>query len=183
MSDDLILTRQGTCDRCGQCCGADGSPYQDNPWPKRWYWTDGSCAFANRDLADLLAVWPQAVMFGVIAKAGGGCEIPDPLYGSIRVTGPGGGMYYWVWVPGHAVCKDTSPGHDGSAYALECPFLKPDPGDGSRPCGLVSTNSDNAFRVACEAQPPATKTEAEVINVVDGWATLHPACSYTWAEL
>lgn len=173
------MQRQGTCNRCGQCCGAEGSPYQRNPWPSPWYDANGNCAFRNWQYENLLAVWPQAVLFGVLSKTGGGgCDIPDPLYGAIRVTGAGGGMYYWVWVPGHAVCRDTSVGHDGSSYSVECPFLKPDPGDGTRPCGLVGTNRDNDFRVACESAPPLEKTVEQAAQ----WEERHPLCSYTWIE-
>lgn len=167
------MQRQGTCNRCGQCCGAEGSPHQRNPWPSTW-----PGAFRNWQLVDLIAVWPQALLFGVISKVDG--EIgPDTDYGTTRITGGGAPRdYYWVWIDGYSVCKDTSPGHDGSAYSLECPFLLPDPGDGSRPCGLVGTGQDNSFRVACEGEPPEYKTVDEVTQ----WQTRHPLCSYTWVE-
>lgn len=164
--------RNGSCDRCGQCCGAEGSPYQKNPWPSTW-----PDAFHNWQLADLIAMWPQALLFGVVSKVDGTIG-PDSDVGSIRVTGAGGGLYYYVWAEGHAVCRDTSSGHDGSSYSLECPFLQPDPGDGSRPCGLVGTSRDDDFRIACEQEPPEEKT----VNEVTLWETRHPLCSYTWVE-
>ena len=167
-----VMQRQGTCNRCGQCCGAEGSPYQHNPWPSTW-----PGAFRTWQLANLIAVWPQALLFGVVDKVTGGIG-PNEDVDSIRVTGPGGGMYYYVWVPGHAVCRDISAGHDGSSYSLECPFLKPDPGGGTRPCGLVGTNQDDSFRIACEGEPPEQKTVEEVAQ----WQLRHPLCSYTWVE-
>jgi hypothetical protein len=116
-------------------------------------------------------------MFGIMNK--GNSEIGKAQeYGQVRITGPNGGRYYYVWVPGHAVCKDTSVDHDGTSYSLECPFLKDDPGDGTRPCGLVDSREDNAFRVACEAEPPMNKTAEEVTE----WFNNHPDCSYIYVE-
>lgn len=165
--------RVGTCNRCGQCCGAEGSPHQRNPWPSRW-----PNSFRTWQLADLIAVWPQALLFGITDKAGGTIE-PRTAYGSALIRGDGTPQrYYWVWVEGHAVCKDTSQGHEGTSYSLECPFLRPDSGDGLRPCGLVGTEQDHAFRVACESQPPKRKTADAVMR----WKARHPLCGYTWIK-
>ena len=166
------MQRTGTCNRCGQCCGADGSPEQRNPWPRTW-----PEAFRNWRLEDVIAMFPQALLFGIITK-GDGSIGKSQEYGTTRIAGGGPPRnYYWAWVPGHAVCKDTSPGHDGSQYSLECPFLKDDPGDGTRPCGLVGTGQDDAFRLACEPEPPMEKTPEEV----GVWQQRHPLCSYTWS--
>lgn len=163
------MQRQGVCEKCGQCCGAEGSPYQANPWPKTW-----PHDFRRRRLENLVAHWPQAMLFGIINKEENTIG-PVQQYGSIRITGPGGGLYHYIWVPGHAVCKHLPP-YDGTNWSLECPFLKDDPGDGTRPCGLVGTKQDNAFRVACEGEPPLEKTPEEVTE----WQLRYPLCSYTW---
>lgn len=166
------MLRTGSCNRCGQCCGADGSPYQHNPWPRRW-----PRAVRNWHLADLVDQWPQALLFGTITK-GDGTIGSTTDYGTTRITGGGPPRdYYWAIVPDNGICKDISGAHDGSSYSLECPFLLPNPGDGTRPCGLVGTNEDNAFRVACEIAPPMEKTAEEVVQ----WQMRHPLCSYIWS--
>lgn len=165
------MIRTGDCNRCGQCCGASGSPQQDSPWPKVW-----PSSFRRWALDDLIGMWPHALLFGIISK-GDDTIGPAQTNGTVRIAGGGPPSdYYYVWVDGHAVCKDTSVAHDGSSYSLECPFLKDDPGDGSRPCGLVGTNNDGDFRIACEPEPPLNKTPEEVAK----WEARHPLCSYTW---
>lgn len=170
------MQRMGTCNRCGQCCGADGSPEQRNPWPSAWYSSASRCSFRRWQLADVLESKPILLLFNVLQKEDGSIGAPDPLYNSVRITGPGGGRYYYVWTPGHAICRDISAGHDGSSYSLECPFLLPDSGDSTRPCALVGTNQDDIFRVACEPEPLMEKTAEQVTQ----WQQRHPLCSYTW---
>jgi hypothetical protein len=166
-----LYNRVGDCNRCGQCCGAEGSPEQRNPWPKSWPF-----GWRWRALDEIITFWPQALLFGIIDK-GNGQVGKSQDNGTTRISGGGPPRdYYWVWIDGHAVCKDTSPGHDGASYSLECPFLIDDPGDGTRSCGLVGTNNDNDFRVACEQEPQSGKTVEEVAQ----WQARHPLCSYTW---
>jgi len=167
------MQRRGDCNRCGQCCGAEESPYQDNPWPIKWYDANSRCWIQDWLLEHLLSIWPQAALLGVTSKADGRIQLPNPLHGSTQIADE---IYYWVWVPGHAVCKDISLEHDGSSYSLECPFLKPDLGDGARPCALINTNHDNAFRVACEPHPLLEETVERVAD----WQMRHPLCSYIW---
>lgn len=165
----MAFNRSGECNRCGQCCGASGSPEQRNPWPGYW-----PSAFRTWSLDDINVSWPQSTMLGVTQLGEDliGVETPTGFY---RVQGI---PYYYVWVPGHAVCKDTSVAHDGSSYSLECPFLKDDPGDGTRPCALVGTQDDGAFKKACDdGIPPLVKdTQAEV----DQWFQRHPLCSFIY---
>ena len=182
------LYRHGVCNRCGQCCGAEGSPHQHNPWPGIW-----PESLYTWQLDNLVAKWPHALLFGIISK-GDGTIGPSQTHGSVRVTGKGGGVYHYVWVPGHAACKDISEAHDGSEYSLECPFLKPDPGDGTRPCGLVGTNENEAFRLACHEGhgglgiprlqiDDKVRSRGDVITaeeIVARWFEDHPACSFTW---
>lgn len=165
----MMMIRIGECNKCGQCCGAEGSPNQDNPWPESW-----PESLRHWSLDDVKKMWPQSVMFG-ITQLDEGLVGYRSSTGSYRIKGT---LYYYVWIPGHAVCKDTSIAHDGSSYSLECPFLGDDPGDGTRPCVLVGTQDDGAFKKACEPQPPLQKS-AEMVVL---WQEWHPLCSYTWSE-
>ena len=167
----MAFIRQGECNRCGQCCGADGSPNQANPWPKNWFEHHRNWLHST-----FSAIWPYAALFGVVQ---GGDGKPSKILdnGTTRIAGGGPPRdFYWAWVDGRP-CKDTSVAHDGSDHSLECPFLMDDPGDGSRPCGLVGTNNDADFRIACYPEGPLEfQRQAEV----DQWNDDHPLCSYTW---
>lgn len=33
----MAFQRTGSCEKCGQCCGAEGSPNQESPWPKNMF--------------------------------------------------------------------------------------------------------------------------------------------------
>ena len=76
-------------------------------------------------MADLVEVSPILPIFGMTGIGEDIIGIPEPV-GSYRVRGK---LYYYVWVPGKSICKDTSVAHDGSSYSVECPFLKDDPGE------------------------------------------------------
>jgi hypothetical protein len=164
-------TRSGTCSRCGQCCGAEGSPNQANPWPPNW-----PSALRTWSLDDVNELWPQMTMFG-FSNLGDQIGIPPgEEAGNYRPRGQGT-RYYYVWVEGHACCKDISPGHDGSSYSLECPFLMDDQGDGRRECALVGTQDDGAYTKACFPEGPL---EFDTQEMVDQWEGDHPLCSFTW---
>lgn len=170
----MAWIRQGTCNRCGQCCGAEGSPNQASPFPKNW-----PVALRHWSLDDINAICPQLTMLGLSQIAEDLVGVPaEKRTGLYRV---GGKPCYYTWLndgQGPPV-KDTSPGHDGSSYSLECPFLKPDPGDGSRPCALVGSKDDGAYRKFCEPEAPERFDEQVQ---ADRWAADHPACSCTWIE-
>jgi hypothetical protein len=165
------MQRTGACNRCGQCCGAEGAPNQANPWPKNWFGTH-----RNWQHDRFASVWPYAALFGIV-PGGDGKSSKSLESGTTRIAGGGPPRnFYWVWVDGRP-CKDTSLAHDGSSYSLECPFLLPDPGDGSRPCGLAGTNHDASYLSVCYPEgPEAFETQA----MVDQWEADHPLCSHSW---
>jgi hypothetical protein len=122
----------------------------------------------------LIEIHPILSMFGLTGVGEDTIGIPNPV-GSFRI---GGKLYYYVWVPGHAVCKDISAAHDGSAWSLECPFLKSDPGDGTRLCALVGSKEDGTWKKECEPYPPETASAEYAAE----WQHWFPDCSYTWVE-
>jgi len=157
----VAFQRQGSCNRCGQCCGADGSPNQANPWPKNW---------------------PQAVQAWetkpTIIQAVGNPLDGDPIGYAVRL---GNKTYRSVWVTGVGLCKDSPPYGNASNYSLECPFLADDPGDGSRPCAFVGTPLEslrNTF--VCYPEGPLIMPDQ---GSLDQWMEDHPLCSYTWVEI
>lgn len=171
----MAFIRQGTCNQCGQCCGADGSPNQASPWPRNWLTNR-----RNHQLSDWLNTWPQGLAFGLL-PGGTGKPVKSSENGTTRIAGGGAPRdYHWVWVEGRP-CKDVSFSHDGSSHSLECPFLMDDPGDGTRPCGLVGTNNDNDFKVACDDRPGRGIPPYELSQeAVDDWMQNHPLCSFEW---
>ena len=174
----LLFERTGTCNRCGQCCGADGSPNQANPWPVNWYESHQRWSHASWE-----SIWPYTVLFGIVPGSDGR-PIKTQEYGQVRIVGQGGGRYYYVWVDGRP-CKDTSAGHDGTSHSLECPFLKDDPGDGSRPCALVGSQDDGARHKFCrpeERPEPPPNYDIWDDRSVDQWQTDHPNCSYEFVS-
>jgi hypothetical protein len=156
-----MLTRQGTCNLCGQCCGADGSPNQDNPWPDNW-----PGALERWDTDYLLSVYPMFSVFVHPAKGG-------ELSGRARI---GNQWHRFIWVPGEGLCKDLPPYGSTASYSLECPLLLPDPGDGTRPCALVGTEHGYIQQKMCEPRGPLEMTEEQATQ----WAADHPLCSHTW---
>lgn len=170
----MTFIRQGECNRCGQCCGAEGSPNQANPWPKNWF--EMHQAWDHDHFA---SVWPYASMFGVAANASGKPE-KQQEHGNFRINVQGGQprRVYWTWVDGRP-CKDISSSHDGSEYSLECPALMDDPGDGSRPCALVGSMQEEFYQRVCYPEGPERFHDQ---RSVDQWTSDHPMCSYTWIE-
>jgi len=160
------MIRQGSCNRCGQCCGADGSPEQDNPWPDTWpedlrNWQEGDITSS---------FWIFQVIFQVIKhpKYGGSSS------GTMRV---GGKNYRYIWVLGHGLCKDRPPWGNTASFSEECPFLMDDPGDGTRPCAFVASPPfDVVWEHDCQPAPPMQKTPEEVVI----WFARHPECSYRY---
>ena len=169
-----MMLRQGTCNRCGQCCGAEGSPNQANPWPKNWFEHHRNWKFE-----DFESEWAYAPLFGV-GRGNAGKPVKGREHGFTTVPCPGGQprRFHWTWQDGRP-CKDTSQAHDGSEHSLECPFLMDDTGDGSRPCGLVDTVREDAYIQVCYPEGPETFHNQES---VDQWMSDHPLCGYTWEQ-
>lgn len=180
----MPFIRTGDCNRCGQCCGADGSPRQHNPWPSNW-----PDAWGSKSASRVIEMWPHAqfLMSGLETNARETVKLK--ANGTIKITGQGAGNYHYVWVEGQGFCKDISAKHDGSGYSLECPFLAPDPGDGSRPCALVGSREESKFTSLCQdgdirkgienrtGLPPLVLDTQEQ---VDTWFARHPDCSFTY---
>lgn len=177
--------RVGACNRCGLCCGAQRAqswPDRRSPFPRGW---PEYIRHEPQETLDLIC--PHLRHFGLEQDVNGEWVKGDPPYGDIKV-GPKRFYYVWVKPDTHGVnaglCKDTSAAHDGSQWEPECPFLDDDPGDGTRPCGLVGTNIESqTFGVWCEPEPTYPRSE-ELKNEwvwrygegsVDG-----EHCSYTW---
>ena len=169
----MPFERQGSCNRCGQCCGAEGSPNQANPWPVNWFEHH-----RHWQLDDWAASFAYTALFGIVPD-GDGKPVKAQDYGNTRFASGGPTRnYYWVWVDGRP-CKDISAAHDGSSYSLECPFLVDDPGDGSRPCGLVDESEEPRYLTTCFPEGPL---EFQTQAMVDQWNNDHPLCSFDWVE-
>jgi len=170
----MAFIRQGTCNRCGQCCGADGSPNQANPFPRNW-----PEALRHWSLDDAVnELCPQLGMFG-FGNLGDEIGVaPENRVGFYRV---GGRKKPYVWITGEGCCKDTSPQNNGSSYSLECPFLEPTDGDPNniRPCALIGTQDDGAYKKFCDPEGPV---QFETQASLDQWETDHPECSHYWVE-
>lgn len=169
----MPFQRQGTCNRCGQCCGAEGSPNQRNPWPRNWFESHRNWQYVHFE-----SQFQYMDLFGIVAGPDGK-PVKQQDVGSVRFTGGGGPRdYYYVWVDGRP-CKDTSAAHDGSSHSLECPFLADDPGDGTRPCGLVGEIDQSRIDVTCWFEEPVIFEQRQK----DEWEASHPLCSYGWVEV
>jgi len=159
-----MFTRQGTCNRCGECCGyprsTDGG--QNNPWPKTW--------------PESLRNWtPESIAY----------HLPILQFSSDMVNTPNdnftikGQRCYWIWVPGKGLCTDLPPYGDVSTYDQRCPLLASKEPDGTVPCRLIGTNQESVWNMFCEPVPPM---QMETQEQVDKWFTNCPSCSYTYIE-
>jgi hypothetical protein len=114
-----------------------------------------------------------------IANQGDQIGYSDPT-GSHKI---GPTRFYYVWIDGVGLCKDTSTQHNGSSYSSKCPFLLDDPGDGSRPCGLVGTIDEGAIQKFCRPElrpePPVNYDNWNDASVAQ-WEADHPNCSYVF---
>ena len=155
--------KQGTCNRCGQCCGADGSPNQATPWPKTWLYCFKGYQQANKP--------PIVQLVGDRSEGG-------PIGYSVKL---GNKTYRSVWVEGVGLCKDVAPWGDPSTYSLECPFLADDPGDGSRPCAFTGT-AQESLRNTFECWPNGPEYFHN-LESLQQWENDHPDCSHTWTEV
>lgn len=154
------MTR-GECNRCGQCCGAEGSPEQASPWPRKY-----PQSIRNWQYEDVLQIWPQAILFGLIKKG-----LPDENVGPVKQAGYTilhRRKFRWIWIEDKGICKDLFP-YGGPPYSLECPLLDGEPGDEVRPCALFGTDFEWMQRRACNPFPRLPPSKA--------WYRRHPLCS------
>lgn len=169
--------RTGDCNQCGECCGSEGSPNQTSPWPSNW-----PSALRKWNLNDVNYVAPQLIMLGLKQLPSGDLGFPV-VNGNFKIRNKQ--FYYAFGENGHGIFKDLPP-YDGTNTSLECPLLMEDPGDGSRPCGLVGEAQETARQQFCrpETRPdydPATDVWTQ--QQVDEWLTDHPSCSYVFQEV
>ena len=173
----MAVVRSGDCNRCGQCCGASGSPQQKNPWPKSW-----PSSIRHWPMAAFESVWPHAALVGLAADPVDGTVTVVENSGNHNITG---NKIYWIWISGSGLCRDLEPYGDLASYSLECPWLLSDPGDGTRPCALVGTRFEDYWSIACDQGPnqggiPPYEFESQV--QVDQWFFRHPLCSFQYTE-
>lgn len=116
MSEPVLYSRSGSCNLCGECCGAgDGSVYGP---PLR-----GHQHLNN--LYDADNPWHIRAFPSVFQGA-------ESNYGAVALPGM---VVHWAWIPDIGLCTDLEP-YGEPPYSPQCPLLMPDPGDGTRPCVL-----------------------------------------------
>lgn len=155
------MIRQGECNRCGQCCGAPGSPERDSPWPDTY-----PEAVRNWTIASIEKNCP-------IFKLVGHPSLGAPTAAAFRVANK---TYRAIWKPGHGLCADAPPWGDDKSFEEMCPFLMPQQPDGTHPCALVGTQWEYIWEKMCKPSPPMEMSEEDVKT----WQRRHPKCSYEW---
>lgn len=172
----MPFVRQGTCNLCGQCCGALSSPNSSNPWPR--YWPQ---AMRNFTWEDFVTAMPHAEALGAKPTPDGKVDLSGlKLSGNLNV---GGHVIKFKIISGEGVVRVTQ----GQNYCKECPFLLPDPGDGTRPCALVGTMYESWWTEVCDEGPADGRVGVppfviETQEEVDEWFWRHPDCSFEYIE-
>ena len=172
----MKLIRQGECNRCGECCGANGKAAA---WPG-WY-VNGLLRW---EVEDLKQRWPHYEILG-ITEAEDGRMILTTNSGTIRIRGD---RYPWVW-DDNGLHK---PGNN------ECPILKDDDGEGHLDCGAVGTQYEQkVFTDFCQNGRtnhgyPSHVYEDDDPELVDNPRSAYdkkadfydefPSCSFTYIE-
>jgi len=154
--------RQGTCNWCGQCCGAPyfSNPDPRTPWPSDWPWV------LDWDNDSLDADCP----FGAI------------VINSLNTSGVwaaliGGNQFRIIIVEDVGIVKDEPTYGDTSTYTNQCPFLLLH-GEGETPPTECGADNLSIFTGYCSTKPKELMTEEEMLQ----WTASFPACSYTWIE-
>lgn len=160
--EQTMMQIQGSCSRCGQCCGAPGSPNRDSPWPNNW-----PEAVRTWQINNLASIFPVFQITGHPALGGETARV-------VRIDNKN---YSFRWVSGHGLCHNSPPLNDPETYEEQCPFLASQLPDGSYPCALAGTQWDAQFQ-QCMAMGEFW-TEASVAE----WQENHPLCSYTWVTV
>jgi len=154
--------RQGTCNWCGQCCGAPYTfggdpPSMDSPWPDEW--------------PDTLIAWSEEAMIAHFPLKQT-LESIEEGFGEIKITGK---RYYFIWKPGYGFVTDLPPYGDDTTFENRCPLLKL-LGETENPPTECAAVNHAVFQDYCQHVPRSVLTEEEVTQ----WQASHPACSYTW---
>jgi hypothetical protein len=160
--EENMMQIQGSCNRCGQCCGAPGSPNRDSPWPNNW-----PEAVATWRISYLAETFPVFQLTGHPALGGEVARV-------VRINNKN---YSLRWVPGHGLCKNTPPLNDPNTWEEQCPFLMDQLPDDSYPCALAGTQWNQQY-VQCMDMGEYWD-EASVAE----WQANHPLCSYTFVEV
>jgi hypothetical protein len=160
--------RQGTCNWCGQCCGAPYTyggdpPSEASPWPKDWPW-----AVAAWSPEALDAHFPFRQLLAAIEVG----------YGEIKITGK---RYPYIFIEGEGIMTDEEPLGDPSTFSRQCPLLKllrddSTPSTPQDPATECAAANHTIFQNYCVHLPPSILNEEEVLQ----WQEDYPACSYTW---
>jgi len=152
------MMREGFCNRCGQCCGAPGSPEQDSPWPNDW--------------PESVRTWSMGSLPPILQLTS------TPYHGGARFGQVivGSDVCHWIWVGGHGLCRDKEPYGDETTYDDTCPFLLDPLEDGTVPCAFVGTYLESIWETMCKPSPKQTMSERNILL----WRRRHPKCSYTW---
>ena len=160
MTTYRIVSGYDPCGRCGQCCGAPGSPNRDSPWPDNW--PEAVASWQIDALADAQPIFTLS----------GHPDLGGQRAWAIRV---GNKTYRGIWIPGHGLCADAPPYGDASAFEEMCPFLGNKLPNGSYPCGLAGTPFDAVYQ-----QCMRVKTTGWTEQEVEQWQADHPLCSYVF---
>lgn len=158
----MAFIRNGTCNRCGECCGfpraSDGG--QNNPWPRGWP-------------SDIRNWSPESIQ----------THLPILQFADDMMSAPSGQFtlrgtaVHWIWVPGKGLCTDLPAYGDVATHDQRCPLLAAKQGDGTVPCMLVGTRYQEIYDLQCAPVPPIL---FETQEQVDAWFTNCPSCSYTY---
>lgn len=161
------MIRTGTCNRCGQCCGADDERPQHLKWPP-WpdTWPDDVRTWSINDINEYIPIF----------RLTGHPELGGGQYGDNRC---GNETCRWVWGMEGGLFKNESPwGDRANRNIAECPYLSVDNAASSRPCALEGSEHQAVFDVMCtpDKYPPLEMSEDQVLT----WLTYYPRCSYVW---
>jgi hypothetical protein len=164
----ILLTRQGECNRCGSCCGLNA----DNPWSEGFL-----DSHMDWQYSEFFRVFPQTEILGLGSDRAGKTRVIK-LRG---VTKIGKKKFPYVWYKGQPR-QDLTPKAKEATPTTRCPFLL-DADDSTHPCGLIGTQYENGYQVACSGNgtldngvPPNKYSQKNI----DRWMTDYPNCSYTW---
>lgn len=152
--------RNGTCERCGECCQTHIQPdgTMTTPWPA--------------DLSTSTRSWLDSdITFNLpIFKWIEHPKLNNKTSGRVRI---GNRNMDYVFSTQYGLVK--------SEAVPECPALLPATGNSTeRLCGLHNTVAHEVWQKMCEPVPPLV---FETKEKLDRWNSNCPSCSYTWTEI
>jgi len=160
----MTFIRTGTCNQCGECCGyprlTDSG--QNNAWANDF--PESIANWSKEDIENYLPI------FKIVGHPNHGGK----LYGMSLINDV---RCFWIWVPGHGLCKDKTPHGDLTTYDIRCPFLSEKLSDGTVPCLLYNTHRKFVWDKLCQPVPP---NKFDTQEQVDNWFINCPSCSYEY---